>query len=166
MATAQIPINYIALESRPTTDMLFATTQIPTFELAEIGINKYVSQLENIIASRCGHVGPIYLYKVKSMHACTEMALISLMKLKTPIHYLEKSGRSPTLIEHTLWVPSSGMDRMDASETISKYFDQEYCSTYEEYKHFISVFAVLVPRDKSCPDENIMIDQSGTHSRT
>ena len=73
MATAQIPINYIALESRPTTDMLFATTRIPTFELAEIGINKYVSQLENIIASRCGHVGPIYLYKVKLMHVYTEI---------------------------------------------------------------------------------------------
>ena len=71
------------------------------------------------------------------------------------------------LIEHTLWVPSSGMDHMDAGETISKYFNQEYCSTYEEYKHFISVFAVhvLVPHDKSCPDENIMIDQPGTHSR-
>ena len=73
MATTQIPINYIALESKPTTDMLFATTRIPTFRLAEIGINKYVSQLENIIASRCGHVGPIYLYKVKSVHVYTEI---------------------------------------------------------------------------------------------
>ena len=73
MATTQIPINYIALESKPTTDMLFAKTRIPTFQLAEIGINKYVSQLENNIASRYDHDGPICLYKVKSMHVYTEI---------------------------------------------------------------------------------------------